>query len=288
MSFLALSSWFGREIASLPPGMLLFLYVLALIFSTPGFYRVVYFISIGYAFSIVAMAVAVMIVMRQNLTGASLLHNLLLMVWGLRLGLYLVRREMKPSYGNELAVTHQRTAGMSLGLKVVIWVGVSFLYVLMFLPSLVSVMAAPAASAASPLTGLIQWIGLAIMAGALAMETVADNQKSAFKARFPKQFCNTGLYRWSRCPNYLGEILFWVGNWVAGLVFYGSILIWVASFAGLVCIVLIMLGSTKRLESQQNERYGNQPEYQAYARSVPILFPLVPVYTFENLRVYLG
>ncbi len=87
------------------------------------------------------------------------------------------------------------------------------------------------------------------MAGALAMETVADNQKSAFKARFPKQFCNTGLYRWSRCPNYLGEILFWVGNWVAGLVFYGSVLIWVASFTGLVCIVLIMLGSTRRLES---------------------------------------
>ncbi len=74
-----------------------------------------------------------------------LLHNLLLMIWGLRLGLYLVRREMKPSYGNELAATHQRTAGMSLGLKVVIWAGVSFLYVLMFLPSLVSVTAAPAA-----------------------------------------------------------------------------------------------------------------------------------------------
>ncbi len=95
---------------------------------------------------------------------------------------------------------------MSLGLKVVIWVGVSFLYVLMFLPSLVSVTAPPAACR-SPLTDLIQWIGLAIMAGALIMETVADNQKSVSRARFPKQFCNTGLYRWSRCPNYLGEIL---------------------------------------------------------------------------------
>ena len=49
-----------------------------------------------------------------------------------------------------------------------------------------------------------------------------------------------------------------------------------------------MLGSTKRLESQQNERYGNQPEYQAYVRTVPILVPVFPVYTFENLRVYLG
>ena len=58
---------------------------------------------------------------------------------------------MKPSYGNELVATHQRTAGMPFLLKVVIWVGVSFLYVLMS-AELASVTAAPAASAASPLT----------------------------------------------------------------------------------------------------------------------------------------
>ena len=96
-----------------------------------------------------------------------------------------------------------------------------------------------------------------------------------------------GLYRWVRCPNYLGEITFWAGNWLLGLMFYTSVLRWVASAIGLICIVLIMMGSTKRLERSQGERYGHLPEYRTYVRTVPVLFPLVPVYTLQNVRVFL-
>jgi protein-S-isoprenylcysteine O-methyltransferase Ste14 len=85
-----------------------------------------------------------------------------------------------------------------------------------------------------------------------------------------------------------GRFSFWVGNWVTGLVFYTSIPRWVASLAGLVCIVLIMLGSTKRLEAQQDERYGDRLEYQTYVQTVPILIPFIPVYSFRTMRVYLG
>ena len=74
---------------------------------------------------------------------------------------------------------------------------------------------------------------------------------------------------------------------MVGLLFYTSLLGWIASSIGLVCIVLIMMGSTKRLERSQGERYGDLPEYQEYVRSVPVLFPLVPIYTLENVRVFL-
>ena len=90
-----------------------------------------------------------------------------------------------------------------------------------------------------------------------------------------------------RCPNYLGEILFWLGNWVVAVTSYASALQWVISLIGLVCIVLIMLGSTKRLESSQKERYGDLPEFQTYISTVPVLFPFIPVYTLKNIRVYL-
>ena len=282
-----LSSWLRLEFASLNLQLMLVLFVLALVISSIGFYRVVYFISIGYAFSIVAMAATVMIMLRENLTVAAALQNLLLAFCGLRLGIFLVRRELQPSFGVQMAETNQRTAGMSLFVKVMIWITVSLLYVLMFSPSLF-VMTTPAAGRPAALGSLIQWLGLAIMVGALVMESLADRQKSAFKARFPKQFCDTGLYRWVRCPNYLGEILFWTGNWVAALAFYSSVLRWVASLIGLVCIVLIMMGSTKRLEEQQDQRYGERPEYQDYVRAVPILIPYIPVYSFKTLRVYLG
>lgn len=102
-------SWIHQELASLPLQMLLVLFGLALTISAVGFYRVVYFISIGHAFSIVAMAVATMILLRENLTWATALHNVLLGLWGLRLGTFLVRRELQPSFGTELAGTHQRT-----------------------------------------------------------------------------------------------------------------------------------------------------------------------------------
>ncbi len=63
---------------------------------------------------------------------------------------------------------------------------------------------------------------------------------------------------------------------------------WTASLGGLVCIVLIMLGSTKRLEAAQQRRYGQMPEFQRYTQSVPILIPWVPLYSLLRLRLTLG
>lgn len=229
-----------------------------------------------------------MLLLRQNLTWAAALQNLLLVIWGLRLGIFLVQRELRPAYGKELAEVHARSAGMPLSRKLTIWLGVSLLYVIMFTPSLFVLSPAPDAAPPAGVGALVQWLGLAIMAGALLIESLADQQKSAFKVRFPGQFCNTGLYRWVRCPNYLGEILFWVGNWVVALLFYTTGLRWLLALGALICIVLIMLGSAKRLEEQQDRRYAKVPAYQAYVRSTPILIPLAPIYTLHHLRVYLG
>jgi steroid 5-alpha reductase family enzyme len=271
--------------ASMPWGMLAILFGLALIFSVVGFYRVVYFISIGYAYSIVAMAVATMGLLFNNLTWASALHNVLLIIWGLRLGIYLIRRELQPSYGKAIADVHQRTAGMPFSRRALIWVGVSLLYVAMFSPSLFSVV--PTRAPIGWLAAGSQTLGLLLMAGGLVLEGFADKQKSDFKARAPKLFCNVGLYHWVRCPNYLGEITFWVGNFVAGLAFYITTLRFGVSFIGALCIVLIMAGSTKRLEESQDERYGALPDYQAYVKTVPVLFPFVPIYTLKKVRVSL-
>jgi steroid 5-alpha reductase family enzyme len=125
------------------------------------------------------------------------------------------------------------------------------------------------------------------MFGGLILEALADAQKSRFKAQNPRQFCDVGLYRRVRCPNYFGEIMLWIGNWVVGFAFYTSAMQWIASLVGLICIVLIMMGSTKRLERAQDERYGAQSAYQEYARTVPVLFPFVPLYSLKHVRVFL-
>ena len=266
------------------PSLIFVLLGAALLVSSIGFYRTVLFISVGYAFSITAMTVITVIAYNSSLTLVSILQNLLLFLWSVRLGVYLIRREVLPSFSGQKQRNAEQSARATRKVQFAIWISVSLLYVAMFSPSLF-LLASPVD--ATPIAKIVQLVGLVIMAGGLILEAAADQQKSNFKAKFPKSFCNVGFYRWMRCPNYLGEILFWVGNWVITVPFYTSALQWVLSFIGLVCIVLIMLGSTKRLESSQQERYGTLPEFQTYISTVPVLLPFVPVYTLKNIRVYL-
>ena len=281
---LALPGWLQQEFATIPQ-LTPWLFGLALLISASGFYRTVYFVSVGYAFSIAAMAVTTLLVFRQELTWFNLLQNVCLAVYGLRLGAYLLRREVKSSFSKERESITQRTADLTFGRKIPMWIGVSLLYVLMFSPSLFSVTAAPRVPA--PAAIVLQLLGLALMFGGLMLEALADSQKSRFKAQNPGQYCDVGLYRWIRCPNYFGEIMLWIGNWVLGFVFYTSALQWIASLVGLVSIVLIMMGSTKRLEQGQDDRYGAQSAYQEYTQTVPVLFPFVPVYSLKRVRVFL-
>lgn len=281
----ALANLLGVTALTLPLGAMTLLFGAALLCSALGFRRVVYFVSTGYAFSIVAMAVLAPLLFAANLTVASVAQNLLLLAWGVRLGWFLVRRELQPSYRNELASVQERGAGITTGRKVIIWIGVALLYVTMYAPALFHL------TAAHPPLPLAAWVtqglGLALMAAGLIMEAVADRQKSAFKADNPTAFCDVGLYRWVRCPNYLGEITFWLGNWVAAMAFYTSVMQWIVTSIGFACILLIMMGSTKRLEGQQERRYGAQAAYQRYVSAVPVLFPFVPVYSLKDVRVYI-
>ncbi|MGL4649988.1 MAG: DUF1295 domain-containing protein, partial [Caldilineaceae bacterium] len=134
----------------------------------------------------------------------------------------------------------------------------------------------------------LQWLGLLIMAVGLLLEALADAQKSAAKAAAPGRFVDSGLFGWVRCPNYLGEILFWVGNFVAAIGFLAGWAAWAIALGGLTCLVLIMLGSAKRLEAAQDARYGALPAYRAYTQTTPVLLPFVPLYSLHGLRVYLG
>ncbi|MFO0594002.1 MAG: DUF1295 domain-containing protein [Myxococcaceae bacterium] len=60
-------------------------------------------------------------------------------------------------------------------------------------------------------------VAAAITAGAIVIETVADEQLRAFRASSPGRICNVGLWRWSRHPNYFGELSFWAGAWLFGV-----------------------------------------------------------------------
>ena len=199
----------------------------------------------------------------------------------MRLGVFLLRREFQQSYRKELAAVQEETKQIPEVVKVTIWLVVALLYTMMFSPCLFNFEAGGTIKFTT--SSLVQSTGLIIMLFGFGLESLADHQKSAFKKSQPQRFCDVGLYRWVRSPNYLGEILFWFGNWVAGYLAFDSVLKWAISTFGLIGIIFIMLISTRRLEIKQSARYGEMTEYQSYIPYVPILFPSTNLYSMEFL-----
>lgn len=258
-------------------------FVLSLAISALGFRRIDWFVSLGYAFSIAAQAIVFALLYRATIDVWTALQCLMLFAYGARLGGYLISRERAPSFAPELAASKERGKHIAGMLKVVIWVSVAALYVAMFSPGLLSLWQQEAGRVL-PSIGP----GLIIMVVGLAIEAVADWQKARFKAANPKRFANVGLYAIVRSPNYFGEMVFWLGAFVSGLSAYNGVLGWALPIVGTVCIMLIMIGSARRLEIKQAERYAGDAAYARYVRSVPILFPLLPIYSVREWKVYLG
>ncbi len=283
------SNWIDSVTAlsnSVLPAEIYILFFVALLVSSVGFYRMVYFVSTGYAFAIASMAGLSAYLFFDHLSLLSALQLVALGLYGLRLGSFLLKRELNPAYQASIEGLYEQTNKMKNTVKFAIWLTVSLLYVLMFSPALFHLNKLRAGMSDWPLWPVV--LGLLIMATGLLIESTADAQKSAFKKNHGAQFCSAGLYRVVRYPNYSGEMLFWLGQFVAGIPFYSHALHWGMSLIGLISIQLIMIGSTRRLEFKQEERYGAGDDYQEYVRTVPVLLPLLPLYSVKNAKIYLG
>ena len=250
--------------------------VMSLVVSTLGFKNVAYFVSLGYAGSIATQAAVMPLIYQDTIGGWVLLQSALLLMYGLRLGSFILARARAPSFQSEVAATAARGAKAGGWITIAIWLSVSLLYVVMFLPALLS-MSAQAGGQALPSVPA----GDAVMAVGLGLEACADWQKSRFKVVNPDRICTVGLYRMVRFPNYFGEMVFWLGVWVSAISAFRSPLAWGLGVLGFACIELIMLGASRRLELKQSSRYGAGSAYQGYARTTPILFPFLPLYSMR-------
>lgn len=125
---------------------------------------------------------------------------------------------------------------------------------------------------------VVAWLGA-------IMEAIADGQKYVLKQKQGEAKSDvfegptSGVYQITRHPNYTGEVLFWLGLWLAGASCFGeSVVGWVASTLGLYGILSIMKGATKKLEERQAEKYGDQVKYQEWRGKVKgALFPFLDI-----------
>ena len=252
------------------------LFAAAMLISSMGFKKYVWFISLGYGFSIAGEGLLMAILYGKTLTPGTLICCLLFVIYGCRLGGYLAVREFKSvSYNKNM--TGEIKTDVPFGVKVSIWVTCAVLYVLQVLPVFYRLHNGSGSN-------VWTYIGAAVMLFGIVFESAADIQKNAAKKVNPKRFVDTGLYRIVRCPNYLGEMIFWTGVLLSGIGALTGVGQWVMALIGYIGIIFVMFSGARRLEIRQNKNYGKDPEYQKYVKSVPILVPFIPLYSVEKYK----
>ena len=251
------------------------LFGICMLVSAIGFKNYVWFISLGYGFSIAAQGVAMMIMYGQGLTIGTILTCVLFILYGLRLGGYLAIREFgKSSYKKNMQGEIKDGKTVPFGVKGAIWITCAALYV-----TQISGVFYRLLNAAKD--NIWVFIGAGVMLLGVTLETAADIQKNNAKKVNPRRFVDTGLYRIVRCPNYLGEMIFWTGV-VITAIGAASGWQWVVIAIGYVGIIFVMFSGARRLEIRQDKNYGADPEYQKYVATVPILLPFIPLYSVKK------
>jgi len=120
--------------------------------------------------------------------------------------------------------------------------------------------------------GPAAWLGLGLMLAGAAIELVADVQQRRHRAG-PSSgaLLQTGLWSWSRHPNYFGELVVWWGAWV--LAMDAGLGLWWTAAGPLAMTLMFVFVSIPLMERRQRER---RPGFDAYAARTPALLPRPP------------
>ena len=121
--------------------------------------------------------------------------------------------------------------------------------------------------------GWIGMIGVIIWLSGFVIEIVADEQKRRFKLNSSNQhsFINKGLWSWSQHPNYFGEIILWIGVMVVALPVLSGWQYLSLISPVFVFFLLTRISGIPMLDSAARKRWGDDPDFQKYRESTPVL-----------------
>lgn len=245
-------------------------------------YKNLYGISVGYGLSVAVLAGVLRTVFRATTTTMGNTLTAGLVFYGIRLAAYLWVRGV--SGWKSLNTKKREPARWK---RVPFAVSLALFYAFLVTPCLYALRGSATAMVVDSQPQqqwklLVGWTGTALVWVGAVLEAVADTQKFVSKQRHVDDFERsashgpaTGVYAWTRHPNYTGEVAVWLGVYLAGLPSFGtSAVAWLCSTVGLYGIASIMQSAASSLEKRQQEKYGGQEKYEEWKRKVPA--PLVP------------
>jgi len=200
-----------------------------------------------------------------DLDGRSILLAVLVIIWALRLGAFLFGRiqkagkddrfdEIKPSFFRFLNVWTIQGLWITFTASAAL-VGITAL--------------------SRKGLGIFALLGFLVWTLGFAFEVIADAQKSRFNSDPANKgrFIKTGLWAYSRHPNYFGEIVLWIGIAIIAIpVLQGWQ--WVAMISPLfVTLLLTRVSGVPLLERKADKKWGGQEDFETYKKNTPVLIP---------------
>ena len=215
--------------------------------------------------SVVGTAVAAGTAAGRGIDARAAILAGLVAIWAIRLGHFLFRRIQEDGRDPRFdAIKPDFARFLMAFLLQGLWVSLTA----------AAALAAMTSTQPAPLR-LVDALALFVWLAGFALEVVADRQKRSFRANPANRdrFIATGLWARSRHPNYLGEILIWVGiALLAGPSLAGWQRVTLVSPL-FVFVLLTRISGIPLLEARGRERWGDDPTYCAYLARTPRLFP---------------
>jgi steroid 5-alpha reductase family enzyme len=196
----------------------------------------------------------------------QLLVTAVVTLWGLRLAVHIFRRNR--GRGEDFRYASMRE---KWGRYVLIR---SFLQIYVLQGFFMLVVAYPVIlvnSTPGPSFGWLDLLGLSIWIAGFLFEAVADSQLKEFvKTKKPGEIMKSGLWRYSRHPNYFGEAVQWWGIFIVALSLEGGW--WAIVSPILITFLLRFVSGVPYLE----RKYRQYPKFREYMKETNAFIPWFP------------
>lgn len=221
----------------------------------------------------------------------------LLLVWAIRLGLFLIARVFKAGKDKRFDEYKKKKLiyfGLWMGQAMWSFIVGSPIYITLMKPKINLQEAIEAVLFSNITIKIAEIVGLALFAFGYIFEVISDQQKKNFRKieENKTKFISSGLWSISRHPNYFGEIMLWLGiNLYCGITFTNGYEFIFSVFSPMFIIyALNNKTGIPILEDYAKKKWGKQKDFQKYIKETPILIPFCSEFALKimNLIVFIG